>query len=110
MFWSLVRPDRILPPITRSAAVMTSLEAGELTVGMITRGGRTHDHRRSKQRKVSSPSTPPCRCALCCFKSRAGRCVPPPAPLEPDNGKKLPHSPCGLRKRERLELQTRYRW
>src|SRR5262245_43723234 len=29
MFWSLVRPDRILPPITRSAAVITSLEAGE---------------------------------------------------------------------------------
>src|SRR6266511_5965617 len=29
MFWSLVRPDRILPPITRSAAVTTSLEAGE---------------------------------------------------------------------------------
>src|SRR6516225_6707080 len=36
MFWSLVRPDRILPPITRSAAVTTSLEAGELAVGMIT--------------------------------------------------------------------------
>jgi hypothetical protein len=34
--WSLVRPDRILLPITRSAAVTTSLEAGELTVGMIT--------------------------------------------------------------------------
>ena len=30
------RPDRILPPITRSAAVTTSLEAGELAVGMIT--------------------------------------------------------------------------
>src|SRR6266540_4141782 len=29
MFWSLVRPDRILPPITRSAAVTTSLEADE---------------------------------------------------------------------------------
>src|SRR5262249_39524141 len=38
---SLVRPDRILPPITRSAAVTTSLEAGELAVGMITCGGRT---------------------------------------------------------------------
>jgi hypothetical protein len=34
IFWSLVRPDRILPPITRSAAVTTSLEAGELAVGM----------------------------------------------------------------------------
>src|SRR5262249_33788219 len=41
MFWSLVRPDRILPPITRSAAVTTSLEAGKLAVGMITCGGRT---------------------------------------------------------------------
>src|SRR6266508_6279602 len=29
MFWSLVRPDRILPPITRSAAMTTSLEADE---------------------------------------------------------------------------------
>src|SRR4029453_5887476 len=29
MFWSLVRPDRILPPITRSAAVPTSLDADE---------------------------------------------------------------------------------
>src|SRR6516162_6409227 len=36
MFWSLVRPDRLLPPITRSAAVATSLEADELAVGMIT--------------------------------------------------------------------------
>src|SRR4029450_5638914 len=36
MFWSLVRPDRILPPITRSAAVATSLEADESAVGMIT--------------------------------------------------------------------------
>src|SRR5262245_59002158 len=36
MFWSLVRPDRILPPITRSAAVTTSLEADESAVGMIT--------------------------------------------------------------------------
>ena len=35
MFWSLVRPDRILPPITRSAAVTTSLEADESAVGMI---------------------------------------------------------------------------
>src|SRR5262249_36799132 len=35
MFWSLVRPDRIVPPITRSAAVTTSLEAGELAVRMI---------------------------------------------------------------------------
>src|SRR5262249_172288 len=35
MFWSLVRPDRILPPITRSAAVGISLEADELAVGMI---------------------------------------------------------------------------
>src|SRR5438132_4205593 len=40
MFWSLVRPDRILPPITSSAAVTTSLEAGELAVVMITCGGR----------------------------------------------------------------------
>ena len=31
-----VRPDKILPPITRSAAVTTSLEADELAVGMIT--------------------------------------------------------------------------
>src|SRR6266567_9373384 len=29
MFWSLVRPDKILPPITRSAAVPTSLDADE---------------------------------------------------------------------------------
>src|SRR6266516_7913564 len=29
MFWSLVRPDRILPPITRSAAVTTSWDADE---------------------------------------------------------------------------------
>jgi hypothetical protein len=36
MFWSLVRPDRILLPITRSAAVTTSLEADESAVGMIT--------------------------------------------------------------------------
>src|SRR2546430_5409410 len=36
MFWSLVRPDRILLPITRSAAVTTSLEADELVVDMIT--------------------------------------------------------------------------
>ena len=35
-FWSLVRPDRILLPITRSAAVTVSLEADELAVGMIT--------------------------------------------------------------------------
>jgi hypothetical protein len=33
MFWFLVRPDRILPPITRSADVTTSLE---WAVGMIT--------------------------------------------------------------------------
>src|SRR6266567_6424839 len=38
MFWSLVRPDRILPPITKSAAVTTSLEAGELAVRMIKAG------------------------------------------------------------------------
>src|SRR6266511_3007119 len=36
MFWSLVRPDRILLPITRSAAVTTSLEADELAVDMIS--------------------------------------------------------------------------
>src|SRR5215472_14800221 len=36
MFWSLVRPDRILPPITRSAAVTTSVETDESAVGMIT--------------------------------------------------------------------------
>src|SRR5262249_2379172 len=36
MFWSLVRPDKILLPITRSAAVTASLEADELAVGMIT--------------------------------------------------------------------------
>ena len=36
MVWSLVRPDKILLPITRSAAVTTSLEADELAVGMIT--------------------------------------------------------------------------
>src|SRR5882724_5045548 len=29
MFWSLVRPDRILLPITRSAAVTTSLDADD---------------------------------------------------------------------------------
>src|SRR5215472_7189822 len=33
MFWSLVRPDRILPPITKSAAVTTSLETDESAVG-----------------------------------------------------------------------------
>src|SRR5262249_24605297 len=32
----LVRPDRILPPITRSAAVTTSLGADESAVGIIT--------------------------------------------------------------------------
>jgi hypothetical protein len=32
----LVRPDRILPPITRSAAVTTSLEADGLAGAMIT--------------------------------------------------------------------------
>src|SRR6516164_6830529 len=36
MFWSLVRPERILPPITRSAAATNSLEADESAVGMIT--------------------------------------------------------------------------
>jgi len=36
MFWSLVRPDKILLPITRSAAVTTFLEADELAVGTIT--------------------------------------------------------------------------
>src|SRR6516164_5889935 len=36
MFWSLVRPDKILLPITRSAAVATSLAADESAVGMIT--------------------------------------------------------------------------
>src|ERR1700746_2022734 len=46
MFWSLVRPDRILLPITRSAAVTTSLEAGELAVVRLL---------------------PPCHCGLCCF-------------------------------------------
>src|SRR6516165_6917009 len=35
MFWSLVRPDRILPPITSSAAVRISSEADELAVAMI---------------------------------------------------------------------------
>ena len=35
MFWSLVRPDKILLPITRSAAVTASSEADELAVGMI---------------------------------------------------------------------------
>src|SRR5262249_19509891 len=51
MFWPLVRPDRILPPITRSAAVTTSWEAGELAVGMITCGGL------QKMRRIPSPST-----------------------------------------------------
>jgi hypothetical protein len=37
MFWSLVRPDKILLPITWSAAVATSLEADDLAVGIITR-------------------------------------------------------------------------
>src|SRR5262245_11611417 len=36
MFWSLVRPDRILPPLTRSAAVTSSLEADKWAIGMIT--------------------------------------------------------------------------
>src|SRR2546426_10302708 len=54
MFWSLVRPDRILPPITSSAAVTTSLEASELAVVMITCGGRnrgrmTHDGQRCER-------------------------------------------------------------
>src|SRR5438445_9566181 len=70
MFWSLVRPDRILPPITRSAAVATSLEAGELAVVMITCGGRnrgrmTHDGQRCE--RILRRLLPPCHCGLCCF-------------------------------------------
>src|SRR2546430_16677463 len=62
MFWSLVRPDRILPPITSSAAVTTSLEAGELAVVMITCGGRnrgrmTHDGQRC-ERLLRRPPAP----------------------------------------------------
>src|SRR5262249_56181619 len=63
MLWSLVRPDRILPPITRSAAVTTSLEAGELAVVMITCGGRnrgrmTHDGQRCE--RILRRPPPPC--------------------------------------------------
>src|SRR5262245_58311095 len=63
MFWSLVRPDRILPPITRSAAVTTSLEAGELAVVMITCGGRnrgrmTQDGQRCE--RILRRPLPPC--------------------------------------------------
>src|SRR6267378_347105 len=70
MFWSLVRPDRILLPITRSAAVTTSLEAGELAVVMITcggrnRGGMTHDGQRCE--RIPRRLLPPCHCGLCCF-------------------------------------------
>src|SRR5258706_16364300 len=70
MFWSLVRPDRILPPITSSAAVTTSLEAGELAVVMITCGGRnrgrmTHDGQRCE--RIQRPLLPPCHGGLCCF-------------------------------------------
>src|SRR5258708_11750184 len=70
MFWSLVRPDRILLPITRSAAVTTSLEAGELAVVMITCGGRnrgrmTHDGQRCE--RILRRLLPPCHCGLCCF-------------------------------------------
>src|SRR6266516_2410165 len=54
MPWSLVRPDRNAPPINRSAAVTTSLEAGELAVVMITCGGRNrgrmpHDGQRCER-------------------------------------------------------------
>src|SRR5262249_11856158 len=49
MFWSLVRPDRILPPITKRAAVTTSL--AELAVGMITLL-RRRSVRRSKMRRI----------------------------------------------------------
>src|SRR5216684_1262853 len=64
MFWSLVRPDRILLPITRSAAVTTSLEAGELAVVMITCGGRnrgrmTHDGQRCERILRRPPPTLP---------------------------------------------------
>jgi hypothetical protein len=36
VFGAVRRSDRILPPITRSADVTTSLEANESTIGMIT--------------------------------------------------------------------------
>src|SRR5262245_622478 len=60
MFWSLVRPDKILLPITRSAAVATSLEADELGVGMITcEMFKGQDSRSSTpdQRRASAPRT-----------------------------------------------------
>src|SRR6266849_5732951 len=59
MFLSLVRPDRILSPITRSAA--TSLGAGALAVVMIACGRtqqRTDDTRRSKTQTDSSVVRP----------------------------------------------------
>src|SRR6266478_5985157 len=70
MFWSLVRPDRILLPITRSAAVTTSLEAGDIALVMITCGGRnrgrmTHDGQRCE--RILRRLLPPCHCGLCCF-------------------------------------------
>src|SRR5262249_59877764 len=56
MFWSLVRPDRILPPITRSAAVTASLEAGASAVVMITcrRTHQTMDRRKTVKHASSS--------------------------------------------------------
>src|SRR5215510_9749175 len=58
MFWSLVRPDRILPPITRSAAATNSLEADESATGMITCEmfkGQTPEVRPSDQRQAWAP-------------------------------------------------------
>src|SRR5262249_54723455 len=58
MFWSLVRPDKILLPITRSAAVTTSLEADESAVGMVTIGSRSLPGvRPSDQRRASALRT-----------------------------------------------------
>src|SRR5713226_8052968 len=89
MFWSLVRPDRILLPITRSAAVTTSLEAGELAVVMITCGGRnrgrmTHDGQRCER---ILRHLPPCHCGLCCFMADPKR-KPRQSDVDRDTGER----------------------
>jgi hypothetical protein len=70
----LVNRIGFLPPITKSAAVTTSFEAGELAVGMITLR-RRHNVRRSRMRRILAPSPQPCHQALCRFKAPAGRCA-----------------------------------
>ncbi len=61
VLWSWVRPDRTLLPITRSAAVTTSLEADELAVDMITcesaqnPGVRPSDQQRRRLKGAQGP-------------------------------------------------------